>query len=419
LADAFSAEKTSAPEVRPVAAEFVEDSGTASPGKAPAPEVRPAAAESAPGSGVASPGKGLEGAAGGARTAGGAQPISGAAEAAPVAATSTEIREEPLAPATPPRDRTAAVPETPQKQSGAPADVVKPSETRIVQEKTPADAVFTAKAPADVVSIEKASVDALSAEKAPADVVSAEKAPADVVSAEKVYARRSDSAPFFSELSRGGGDESAALSAPRFSLVMTDNVRPRRMLMYERTPAEIGAEASIRFRSAVAALRNGVQEVRSTNVREPLMSSVPRDFQAAVKAEQILRSAVESELSTNALVQEDQPGHSLFSADRALFAGNEKNAHNIRSEELQLRSAPSGRELPSGDSEKTMVHTPGAAESVAVSSSQGMRSNFQDLFSREVVLQARGGAALEDGLQHVVRFLRAEGRPAASIIIDP
>jgi len=191
------------------------------------------------------------------------------------------------------------------------------------------------------------------------------------------------------------------------------------MLMYERTPAEIGAEASIRFRSAVAALRNGVQEVRSTNVREPLMSSVPRDFQAAVKAEQILRSAVESELSTNALVQEDQPGHSLFSADRALFAGNEKNAHNIRSEELQLRSAPSGRELPSGDSEKTMGHTPGAAESVAVSSSQGMRSNFQDLFSREVVLQARGGAALEDGLQHVVRFLRAEGRPAASIIIDP
>ena len=185
--------------------------------------------------------------------------------------------------------------------------------------------------------------------------------------------------------------------------------------------AEINCEANPgaltpRF---LAALRNGVQEVRSTNVREPLMSSVPRDFQAAVKAEQILRSAVESELSTNALVQEDQPGHSLFSADRALFAGNEKNAHNIRSEELQLRSAPSGRELPSGDSEKTMVHTPGAAESVAVSSSQGMRSNFQDLFSREVVLQARGGAALEDGLQHVVRFLRAEGRPAASIIIDP
>lgn len=40
-------------------------------------------------------------------------------------------------------------------------------------------------------------------------------------------------------------------------------------------------------------------------------------------------------------------------------------------------------------------------------------------FVRELELAGRGGAALEDGVGNVVRFMRAEGRHRASIIVDP
>jgi len=247
-----------------------------------------------------------------------------------------------------------------------------------------------------------------------------EKASAEAASAENASARRLASAQGIADVSSSGKEQSPALSAASFSLAMTDNVRPRRMLLHERTQDEIGAETSIRFRNAVATLRNGVQEMRSPNARESLMPFMSKDFEAAVKAEQILRSAVESELPTTDLVQNDKPEHSLFSAERLLFAGNAKYSQTIRGEESRLRSTASGGDASTfGDAEKLRRQGADTAETVAASSSQGMRNDSPSLFSREVVLQARGGAALEDGLQHVVRFLRTEGRPAASIIIDP
>ncbi|MBL3538768.1 flagellar hook-length control protein FliK [Aminivibrio sp.] len=46
-------------------------------------------------------------------------------------------------------------------------------------------------------------------------------------------------------------------------------------------------------------------------------------------------------------------------------------------------------------------------------------SPFPGGFARELALAGRGGAALEDGMHNVVRFMRAEGHHRASMIVDP
>lgn len=47
------------------------------------------------------------------------------------------------------------------------------------------------------------------------------------------------------------------------------------------------------------------------------------------------------------------------------------------------------------------------------------RSPLPGGFARELALAGRGGAALEDGMHNVVRFMRTEGHHRASMIVDP
>lgn len=117
--------------------------------------------------------------------------------------------------------------------------------------------------------------------------------------------------------------------------------------------------------------------------------------------------------------------------------GQEKNS-GTEGRETRPLSFSSGKEglqpgsSRSGDGEKGEGRqplfgkndVPGAAlfTQRPAQGAEGVRAERSPLpggFARELALAGRGGAALEDGMHNVVRFMRTEGHHRASMIVDP
>ena len=228
--------------------------------------------------------------------------------------------------------------------------------------------------------------------------------------------------------------EKAGSSAP-FSMSMTDNVRPRRAFPIPDLRGSSGEAASADdvsrvFRGEARTLRTQLLSAATSQTGEaPSDGKTVTDLTSATVSQRALKTAAESELSTNRLIEGREQEQSIFPAARDLFGESTggKNASQASSAQQQplsrqfsiLKDTPKESDLGRNTGKETLE---AAAYSAASRPSQTVAPSgisFSSLLSGELPLQGRGGAALEDGMQHVVRFLRTEGRQAASIIVDP
>ena len=160
------------------------------------------------------------------------------------------------------------------------------------------------------------------------------------------------------------------------------------------------------------------------------------DLSTATVAERGLRAEAEAELSTNRIVEGRDRERSLFPEGRDLFgergeqlpdrgaAARATDRQSISATARRGADQPSLKDLAKDDESAKSVHRDSSDASLAAAARQGQSSpragaQVSGVAAGETLLQGRGGEALEDGVQHVVRFLKSEGRQAASIIIDP
>ncbi len=244
---------------------------------------------------------------------------------------------------------------------------------------------------------------------------------------------RTDTASVLSE-SAASSAEQAGSSAP-FSMSMMDNVRPRRAfpipdLRGSSSDDASAGDVSRTLRGESPILRTQLLSVATSQTGEASSDGkTVTDLTSATVSERALKAAAESELSTNRLTEGREQEQSIFPAARDLF-GEPAGGKNA-SQPAAVQQQPLSRQfsiLKDTSKESDLGRNTGketleaAASSVASRSSQIAASSgisFSSLLSGEIPLQGRGAAALEDGMQHVVRFLRTEGRQAASIIVDP
>jgi flagellar hook-length control protein FliK len=230
----------------------------------------------------------------------------------------------------------------------------------------------------------------------------------------------------------GSKVETSGGAAP-FSLSMTDNVRPRRSFVLTEQGA-VAAESDVETEAAAtsaprASSRTQILTTASSQSAETGSAEKPvTNLSAATASERALKAAVEEKLSTNRLTEGREQEQGIFPAARNLFGEAEPGKTVPQAEAAQQQvSKPFAilKESLKGDDFGQQAGKEAAESAVYSSSPKPMQSasqqqvSFANLLSGETQLQGRGGAALEDGMQHVVRFLKTEGRQAASIIVDP
>ena len=230
----------------------------------------------------------------------------------------------------------------------------------------------------------------------------------------------------------GSKVENPGAPAP-FSLSMTDNVRPRRsfsLAQQEAAPEETVAETLMNSRSELrASLRTQLHAAASSQSAETGSVEKPvTDLSAATASERALKAAVEEKLSTNRLTEGRAQEQGLFPAARNLFGETEpgKTVSQEGAAQQQagkpftiLKESLKGEDFSKQTGKEAAESAVYSASPKPLQSASQQQVSFANLLSGETQLQGRGGAALEDGMQHVVRFLRTEGRQAASIIVDP
>ena len=226
--------------------------------------------------------------------------------------------------------------------------------------------------------------------------------------------------------------ESTGASVP-FSLSMTDNVRPRRSFSLAEqgsTVAEDEGKSTAGVRSDLrTSLRTQILSAASPQTPEAGSAEKPvTDLTAATASERALKAAVEEKLSTNRLTEGREQEQGIFPAVRNLFGEAETGKNVSPAGAAQQEASKPFTVLKDSLKGDDFGQQPGkeAAESAVYSAASKplqtvsqQHVSFANLLSGETRLQGRGGAAVEDGIQHVVRFLRTEGRQAASIIVDP
>ena len=244
-------------------------------------------------------------------------------------------------------------------------------------------------------------------------------------------------------LQGGRGDEPET----SFTLSMTDNVRPRRGfamfgtggtetddepldgIQSEEPDGEGVTERPFYIRSRLNAPSADTAPGKSADARQVT------DLSAATVAERGLRAEAEAELSTNRIAEGRDRERSIFPEGRDLFgergeqlldrgaAARSTDRQSIPAIERRSADQPSLKGLTKDDESAKGVQrdSPDASFAAARNPHSSPRASapFAGVATGETLLQGRGGEALEDGVQHVVRFLRSEGRQAASIIIDP
>ena len=230
----------------------------------------------------------------------------------------------------------------------------------------------------------------------------------------------------------GSKVENPGAPAP-FSLSMTDNVRPRRsfsLAQQEAAPEETDAEMLMNSRSELrASLRTQLHAAASSQSAETGSVEKPvTDLSAATASERALKAAVEEKLSTNRLTEGRAQEQGLFPAARNLFGetepGKTVSQEGVAQQQAGkpftiLRESLKGEDFSKQTGKEAAESAVYSASPKPLQSASQQQVSFANLLSGETQLQGRGGAALEDGMQHVVRFLRTEGRQAASIIVDP
>ncbi len=230
----------------------------------------------------------------------------------------------------------------------------------------------------------------------------------------------------------GSKVENPGAPAP-FSLSMTDNVRPRRsfsLAQQEAAPEETVAETLMNSRSELrASLRTQLHAAASSQSAETGSVEKPvTDLSAATASERALKAAVEEKLSTNRLTEGRAQEQGLFPAARNLFGetepGKTVSQEGVAQQQAGkpftiLRESLKGEDFSKQTGKEAAESAVYSASPKPLQSASQQQVSFANLLSGETQLQGRGGAALEDGMQHVVRFLRTEGRQAASIIVDP
>lgn len=207
-----------------------------------------------------------------------------------------------------------------------------------------------------------------------------------------------------------------------FSLSMTDNIRPRRNLAF--AGALVASTESGEGTSTVASRVSSASTLPGYSESKSILA-VAVDTAASTNAtHHALKAVAESELSTNDLPDGPEEELNLFPAARSLFgesfdgkpAQSASSARNLSEKNVSFKE--DGIEDAVTASGKENSDTAASFSAIRSLQQQGERPAIFERFV-QIPLQGQDGAALEDGVQHVVRFLKAEGRHAASIIIDP
>jgi len=222
-----------------------------------------------------------------------------------------------------------------------------------------------------------------------------------------------------------------------FSISMTDNVRPRVRfpILDARTPSEYDAseEAPEEARTETPSYRRSrIAPVLSEVVRRASGASDARpvtDLSSASEPERALKAAAEGALSTNRLPEGREQERSIFPPARSLFGEQDNTGASQRSAaDQQTRSGRILGDQPGKERDRVTDALKAAPKDApdhsllaAARQDQGVRRPAEPAsgLPQATLLPGRGGEALEDGVQHVVRFLRAEGRQSAGIIVDP
>lgn len=222
-----------------------------------------------------------------------------------------------------------------------------------------------------------------------------------------------------------------------FSISMTDNVRPRVRfpILDARTPSEDDAseEAPEEARPETPSYRRSrIAPVLSEIVRRASGASDARpvtDLSSASEPERALKAAAEGALSTNRLPEGREQERSIFPPARSLFGEQDNTGASQRSAaDQQTRSGRILGDQPGKERDRVTDALKAAPKDApdhsllaAARQDQGVRRPAEPAsgLPQATSLPGRGGEALEDGVQHVVRFLRAEGRQSAGIIVDP
>jgi flagellar hook-length control protein FliK len=222
-----------------------------------------------------------------------------------------------------------------------------------------------------------------------------------------------------------------------FSISMTDNVRPRVRfpILDARTPSEDDAseEAPEEARTETPSYRRSrIAPVLSEVVRRASGASDARpvtDLSSASEPERALKAAAEGALSTNRLPEGREQERSIFPPARSLFGEQDNTGASQRSAaDQQTRSGRILGDQPGKERDRVTDALKAAPKDApdhsllaAARQDQGVRRPAEPAsgLPQATSLPGRGGEALEDGVQHVVRFLRAEGRQSAGIIVDP
>jgi flagellar hook-length control protein FliK len=208
-----------------------------------------------------------------------------------------------------------------------------------------------------------------------------------------------------------------------FSLSMTDNIRPRRNLAF--AGALVASTESGEGTSTVASRVSSASALPGFSESASILAVAVDAAVSTSATHHALKAVAESELSTNDLPGGPEEELNLFPAARSLFG---ESADGKSAQPLSSARALSEKESPfkKEDGNENAVTASGKENSDTAASFSAIRSlqqqGGQSAISERFVqipLQGQDGAALEDGVQHVVRFLKAEGRHAASIIIDP
>ncbi|NCC58719.1 MAG: flagellar hook-length control protein FliK, partial [Synergistales bacterium] len=171
-----------------------------------------------------------------------------------------------------------------------------------------------------------------------------------------------------------------------------------------------------------------VTSVSSVSGRSEAAGTLAAATEAVVSSnapQHALKAVAESQLSTNDLPDGPEEELNLFPAARSLFGegadgkpAQSSSPVRIPSDKTVLFKKEDGNEDAVPASGKENSDTAASFSAIRSPQQQGGQPTVFERFV-QIPLQGQGGAALEDGMQHVVRFLKAEGRHAASIIIDP
>ena len=222
-----------------------------------------------------------------------------------------------------------------------------------------------------------------------------------------------------------------------FTISMTDNVRPRVRfpILDARTPSEYDAseEAPEEARPETPSYRRSrIAPLLSDAVRRASGASDARsvtDLSTASEPERALKAAAEGALSTNRLPEGREQERSIFPPARSLFGEQETPGASRRSAaDQQTRSGRILGDQPGKERDRVTDALKAAPKDApdhsllaAARQDQGVRRPAEPAsgLPQATSLPGRGGEALEDGVQQVVRFLRAEGRQSAGIIVDP